>query len=162
MLLKIPPNEITLGETLKITFLHKHSTKISHRGQSPNFTNSPQFPNSAVFFLCKDNFYSFISPKYRCISKIFTHNTVFTMGNKRNRRSRRIESQSSDRDENTPDTSLTQGNATLINVSENVNNILHRNPGSEITEPSQIRNEIEVIFQRLAERNNTKMTLIEE
>ena len=67
------------------------------------------------------------------------------MGNKRNKRSRQIESQSFDRDDNTPDKRLTQGNATLINVSENANNILDRNLGSEITEPSQIINEIEVI-----------------
>ena len=50
----------------------------------------------------------------------------------------------------------------MINVSEIVNNILDWNLGSEITEPSQIGNEIEVISQRLAERNNTKMTQIEE
>ena len=40
--------------------------------------------------------------------------------------------------------------------------ILDRNLGSEITEPSQISNEIEVDSQRLAERNNTKMAQIEE
>ena len=84
------------------------------------------------------------------------------MGNKINRHSRRIESQSSDRDENPPDTSLTQGNATLINVSEIGNNILDRNSGSEITEPSKISNEIEVISQRLAKRKNTKMPQVEE
>ena len=43
------------------------------------------------------------------------------MGNKRNRRSRRVESQSSDRDENTSETSFTQGNATLVEVSEQNN-----------------------------------------
>ena len=84
------------------------------------------------------------------------------MGNKRNRRSRRVESQSSDRDENTSETSFTQGNATLVGVSENVNNVLDRNLGSELTEPSQISNEIEVISQRLTEQNNDKMSLIEE
>ena len=67
------------------------------------------------------------------------------MGNRRNRLKRRTESQSSDRDENTPETSFTQGNATLTNVSENVNNAFDRILGSEITEPSQISNEIEVI-----------------
>ena len=84
------------------------------------------------------------------------------MGNKRNRRSRRVESQSSDRDENTSETSFTQGNATLVGVSENVNNILDRNLGSELTEPSQVSNEIEVISQRLTEQNNDKMSQIEE
>ena len=43
------------------------------------------------------------------------------MGNKRNRRSRRVESQSSDRDENTSETSSTQGNETLVEVSEQNN-----------------------------------------
>ena len=82
------------------------------------------------------------------------------MGNKRNRRSRRVESQSSDRDEKTSETSFTQGNATLVDVSENANNIFDRNLGSELTEPSQISNEIEVISQRLTEQNNNKMTQI--
>ena len=84
------------------------------------------------------------------------------MGNKRNRRSRRVESQSSDRDENTSETSFTQGNGTLVGVSENVNNVLDRNLGSELTEPSLISNEIEVISQRLTEQNNDKMSQIEE
>ena len=84
------------------------------------------------------------------------------MGDKRNRRSSRVESQSSDRDENTSETSFTQGNATLVGVSEKVNNILDRNLGSELTEPSQISNEIEVISQRLTEQNNDKMSQIEE
>ena len=43
------------------------------------------------------------------------------MGNKRNRRSRRVEFQFPDRDENNSELSLTQGKATLIDVSENVN-----------------------------------------
>ena len=84
------------------------------------------------------------------------------MGNRRNRRSRRVESQSPDRDENTSETSFTQGNATLVGVSENVNNILDRNLGSELTEPSQLSNEIEVISQSLEEQNNDKMSQIEE
>ena len=84
------------------------------------------------------------------------------MGNNRNRRSRRVESQSSDRDKNTSETSFTQGNATLVGVSENVNIILDRNLGSELTEPSQISNEIKVISQRLTEQNNDKMSQIEE
>ena len=76
------------------------------------------------------------------------------MGNRRNRRTKRAESQSPDRDENTSETSFTRGNSTLTNVSENVNNVFDRNLGSEITEPSQISNQIEVISQRLAEQNN--------
>ena len=83
------------------------------------------------------------------------------MGNKRNRRSRRVESQSSDRDKNTSGTSFTQGNAILVEVSENVN-IFDRNLGSKLTEPSQIRNEIKAISQRLSEQNNQKITQIEQ
>ena len=72
------------------------------------------------------------------------------MGNKRNRRSKGVDSQSSDRDENTSETSFTQGNATLVNVSENGNNIFDRNLGSELSKPSQISKEIETITQSLA------------
>ena len=84
------------------------------------------------------------------------------MGNKRNRRSRRVESQSSDRDENVSEASFTQGNATLVDVSENVNNIFDRNLSSELTEPSQISNEIEAISQRLSAQNDHKMMQIEQ
>ena len=84
------------------------------------------------------------------------------MGNERNRRSRRVESQSSDRDENDSDTSFTQCNATLVDVSEIVNNIFDCNLGSELTESSQISKEIEATTQRLSEQNNSKMTQIEQ
>ena len=84
------------------------------------------------------------------------------MGNKINRRSRRVESQSSDRDENTSETSFTQGNATSVDVSENVNNIFDGNSGSELTERSQISKEIEAISQRLSEQNTHKITEIEQ
>ena len=46
----------------------------------------------------------------------------FKMGNRRNKRTRRTESQSPDRDEDKSETRLLQGNATLTNVSENVKN----------------------------------------
>ena len=59
------------------------------------------------------------------------------------------------------ETSLLQGNATLTNVSEKVNNVFDRNLGSELTESSQISNEIEIITQRLSEQNNNKVTQIE-
>ena len=59
------------------------------------------------------------------------------------------------------ETSLLQSNATLTNVSENVNNVFDRNLGSELTEPSQISNEIEMFTQGLSEQNNKKMTQIE-
>ena len=79
-----------------------------------------------------------------------------------NRKIGRVESQSSDRDENISETSFTQGNATLVDVSENLNNIFDRNLGSELTELSQISNEIEAITQRLSEQNNHKMTQFEQ
>ena len=74
---------------------------------------------------------------------IFALSTVFIMRNQRNRRLRKVESQSSDRDESTSETRFTQGNATLVDVSENINDIFKRNLGSELTEPSQISNERE-------------------
>ena len=83
------------------------------------------------------------------------------MGSKRNRRTRRNVSLSPERDENMSETSLLQGNATLTNVSENVNNVFDRNLGSELTEPSQISKKIEIITQRLSEQNSNKMTQIE-
>ena len=79
------------------------------------------------------------------------------MGNRKNRRTRRTASHSPDRDEITSETSFAQGNATLTNVIENGNEVFDRNLGSELTEPSRISNEIEVISQRLAEQNNVKM-----
>ena len=59
------------------------------------------------------------------------------------------------------ETSLLQGNATLTNVSENVNNVFDRTSGSELTESSQINNETGIITQRLSQQNNNKMTQIE-
>ena len=88
--------------------------------------------------------------------KDFCANHCFHHGEKRKRRSRREESQSSDRDENTPETTLTQDIATLVDVSEIVHNIFDRNSCSEPTEPSETGNEIEVISQRLAEHQNVK------
>ena len=90
------------------------------------------------------------------------HPTQFSSWETINRRSRRVESQSSDRDENASETSFTQGNATSVDVSENVNNSFDKNLGSEPTELSQISNEIEAITQRLSEQNNHKMTQIEQ
>ena len=84
------------------------------------------------------------------------------MGNKRNRRSSMVESQSSDREENTLKTSFTQGNWTLINVSEDVDNISDRNFGNELTELSEVSKGINVLSQRLTEQNNTKMSQFEE
>ena len=95
------------------------------------------------------------------IQRFLQLENVFNMGNRRNRRTMRNESQSPERDENMSETSLLQANATSTNVSENVNNVFDRNLGSELTEPSQISNEIEIISQRLSEQNSNKMTQIE-
>ena len=110
----------------------KHTNKAVIPNLQDNCAVST-FYSSLLYY----NILIFMSHKDLCNSKIFALNTVFVMGNKRNRRSRRVESQSSDRDEN----NFTQGNATLVEVSENVN-IFDRNLGSELTESSQISNEI--------------------
>ena len=81
---------------------------------------------------------------------------------KRNRHSRRVESQSSDRDGNTSETNFTQGNAILVDYFEKFNNIFDRNLGSQLTEPSQISNEKEAISKRLSQQSITKMTQIEQ
>ena len=65
------------GRSLKSNFSNHPSTEVSHSAQSLNFTNSPQSPNSADFFSCKDNFYSFISSKYLLIQR-FSHPTFFS------------------------------------------------------------------------------------
>ena len=50
----------------------------------------------------------------------------------------------------------------MVDVSENGNNIFDRNLGSELTERSQISNEIEAITQRLSEQNSHKVTQIKQ
>ena len=84
------------------------------------------------------------------------------MGNRRNRRLRIVESQPPDGEKNFSVTSIVQGDAILTNDSENADNVFDRNLGRDLTAPSQVSNEIEVITQRLAEQNNTKVTQIEE
>ena len=84
------------------------------------------------------------------------------MGNKRNRQLGSVESLSPDGEENLSETSIVQGSTTLTNVSENTDKVFDRNLGSELTEPSQVRNETKIISQRLTEQNNTKISQIEE
>ena len=60
------------------------------------------------------------------------------MENKRSRQSRRVESLSMDREENTSETSFVQGNATLINAPQFVDITFDGNLGSELTEPTEI------------------------
>ena len=160
MLLKITPNEIILEYTFKITFHTIIPSKIPQQDRhSIDCKTSMQFLHLTVLFSVK--YLQFHFTEYLCNSKNFVLNTVFIMRNQ-NRRSRRVESQPSDEDENTSETSLTQGNATSADVSENVNNIFDRNLGSELKELSQINNEIEAITQRLSEQNNNKITQIEQ
>ena len=154
LLLKKPPNKIILEDAFKISFSHnqsKRSTSTRHSLQKlqNNHAVSPFY--SSLF--CKISPISFHA-------WIFELNTVYIMGNE-NVRSRRVEPQSSGRDENTSETSFTQRNATLVDVFENVKNIFDWNSDSELTEPSQISNEIEAITQRLSEQSNNRMTQIE-
>ena len=83
------------------------------------------------------------------------------MGNKKNRRLRRVEPQSPGGEKNLSETSIVQGIATSTNVSENADNVFDRNIGSEVTKLSQVSKEIEIISQRSTERNNTKLSQIE-
>ena len=84
------------------------------------------------------------------------------MRNERNRRLKRVEPQSPDGKENFSETSIVQGTATLTNVYENADILFDRNPGSELTEPSQVSNEIEVNSQRLVEQTDANISQIEQ
>ena len=139
---------------LKSVFPHSLKTKHSDTTVTPNLQDY-----ILQFFSVKYHQFNFTQiPLY---FNDFRTQHCFPYGNKRNRRSRRVESQSSDRDENTSETSFTQGNATLVEVSKNVN-IFDRNLGSELTEASQISNGIKAIIQRLSDQNNHTMTQIEQ
>ena len=77
------------------------------------------------------------------------------MGNKRKRRSRRVESQSSDRDANTSETSFTQGNATLVEVSEQNN---HKMTQIE----QQLNSNFEEILKRIRTNRESNLANDEE
>ena len=86
------------------------------------------------------------------------------MGNKRNRRSRRLETPSPDRNpiEAQVDTS-TQGNETLTNF----NSVLQENLGENVSEnpmvePSQISNEIQAWTQIIEQKNNDRIERMRE
>ena len=83
------------------------------------------------------------------------------MRNETNRPWRRVKSESLAGDENTAETSNVQGKATLTNVFENADFVFDRNLDSELTEPSEVSNEIEVTLQRFTKQNNTKSSLVE-
>ena len=75
------------------------------------------------------------------------------MGNKRNRRSRRVESQSSDRDENTSETSFTRGNASLVEVSA-------QNSHKMTQIEQQLNSKFEEILKRI--RTNRESNLVND
>ena len=86
------------------------------------------------------------------------------MGNKRNRRSRRLETPSPDRNpiEAQVDTSA-QGNETLTNF----NSVLQENLGENVSEnpmvePSQISNEIQAWTQIIEQKNNDRIERMRE
>ena len=132
---------------------HPHNT-VTHLIKQPHKFQTSQF------LFCKKNSHNFIFHNFFEIRRFSHPNLLFIMGNKRNRRFRRAESP--DVEENLSETSIFQGNATLTNVSENADNVFESNLGSELTEPSQVSNETEVIPQTLTEQHSTKRSQIEE
>ena len=86
------------------------------------------------------------------------------MGNKRNRRSRRHETPSPDRDlsEEQVETPM-QGNETLTNVSTVIQEHLGENESrSNLIEPSQISNEIQVWTEDFEQKNNDSIMKMRE
>ena len=86
------------------------------------------------------------------------------MGNKRNRRSRRHETPSPDRDlsEAQVETPM-QGNETLTNVSTVIQEPLGENENrSSLIEPSQISNEIQVWTENFEQKNNDRIMKMRE
>ena len=86
------------------------------------------------------------------------------MGNKRNRRSRRNETPSLDRDldEAQVETSM-QGNEILTNVSTVFQELLGENESrSNLIEPSQISNEIQVWTETFEQKNNDRIMRMRE
>ena len=86
------------------------------------------------------------------------------MGNKRNRRSRRLAIPSPLRDlsETQVETS-TQGNDTLTNVDYKVQRSLHNSVlRSQLTEPSQLSNEIQAWTENFEQKNNDRITKMRE
>ena len=86
------------------------------------------------------------------------------MGNKRNRRSRRLETPSPDRElsEAQVETPM-QGNETLTNVSTVIQGPLGENENrSSLIEPSQISNEIQVWTENFEQKNNDRIMKMRE
>ena len=86
------------------------------------------------------------------------------MGNRRNRRSRRLETPSPDRDvERTQVETPNTGNETLTNFNTVVQESLGENTsGVQIIEPSQISTEIQAWTQIFEQRNNDRIEKMQE
>ena len=81
------------------------------------------------------------------------------MGNKRNRRSRRLETPSPEREsERTQVETSVTGNETLTNFNTVIQeNLSENNSESQLSEPSQFSNEIQVWTQLMEQRNDDKI-----
>ena len=86
------------------------------------------------------------------------------MGNKRNRRSRRLCSPSPDRDHSeTQAETSTQGNDTLVNVDHNAQRSLDNSElRSQLNELSQLSNEIRAWTENFEQKNNDRITKMRE
>ena len=86
------------------------------------------------------------------------------MGNKRNRRSRRLETPSPEKEtSNTQVETPNTGNKTLTNVNTVVQERLgENNPRNQLFEPSQISNEIKTWTQILEQKNNDRIEKMRE
>ena len=86
------------------------------------------------------------------------------MGNRRNRRSRRLETPSPDREvEVTQIGTPITGNETLTNVNTVIQrDLVENNSENQFTEPSQISNEIQVWTQIMEQKNNDRIEKMRE
>ena len=86
------------------------------------------------------------------------------MGNKRNRRSRRLETPSPEREtSNTQAETSYSGNETLTNNNAVVQeNLGENNCGNQLAEPSQISNDIQTWTQILEQKNNDRIEKMRE
>ena len=86
------------------------------------------------------------------------------MGNKRNRRSRRLETPSPERELNeTQVETSTQGNITLTNTESNTQGNLDNDElRSQLIEPSQLSNEIQAWTENFERKNNDRITKMRE
>ena len=86
------------------------------------------------------------------------------MGNKRSRRSRRLETPSPERELNeTQVETSTQGNITLTNAESNTHGNLDNDElRNQLIEPSQLSNEIQAWTENFEQKNNDRITKMRE